>query len=792
MVATRINDIAPSHSRWTPSDHVMQLARDHNDATPSLGAERAIHYTEFYKKSTDTPATIKKAKALRDHLTRRTIRIHAGEIIVGSHTEHRIGAICHVELAGIAMLEDIFKFEKRETNPLRVDPAVRRKLVLKVMPYWLMRSLPIRAQPILKRLSFMKELMDSTRFTINEAGGIAHFLPDYASLIETGTEGLRARLEERLEDQTLNQGQKDHLEAGLITLEALEIFSGRYCQEAERLGLSDIAKTLSRVPRKPATNLREALQMIWFFQMIIQIESIDQGISLGRVDQYLNALYLQEVAEGTFDPDGFRDMFSAFCLKLSEVIPLFSERTTEMFAGLPTGQAATLGGIDEAGEDASNELTFLLLDVIDCFKTRQPNWHARWSHKSCDAYTRRLFEVIGRGGGSPALYNDDVIMPALGGRFDAPDKLWNYATVGCVEPALSGISFTSSDAAIFNFARMLENILKRFRSKSAKERLEADAIGSMDDLMAALETELIARIGDLKAGLDVIEKANRDFHPVPFSSLTVQGCIDKAADLTAGGALYNASGIQGVGVADLANSLAAIEAIVFERKEVTLKDLAAACANDFKGQEDLKARLSGTEKFGNNSALVDGYAKEMVALFDRVISENVNKRGGRWMPGFYSMTCHQSMGRRMSALPSGRAGGQPLADGLAPTDGSDCLGPTASLNSVAGMDSSHFPNGINLNIKFDARTMRGEKGAVLLEGLIKGYFDQGGMQVQVNVLDPQVLMEARKSPEKYRNLLVRISGYSAYFVDLTPGMQGEIIEQTRNSTHLRRSTIFDP
>ncbi len=764
-------------SEWEPSALVMKLASDHTSAVPSLGAERAIHYTEYYKRNTETSAAMTKAGALAWHLQQRTLNIHEDELIVGSHTEHRIGAICHVELAGYAMLEDLFRFEKRKVNPLHVDPAAKRKLMRSVIPYWLTRNLAMKAFPLRERMKYLASQSKAKEFTINEAGGIAHFLPDYGTIITLGTEGLRALIDTRLSDPGLSESQREQLAANLIALGALETFADRYRDLAQEQGRADVVELLTNVPRQPASSLHEAVQMIWFFQMVIQIESIDQGISLGRMDQYLYPLYLREKASGRFDERHFKDVFCAFCLKLSEVIPLFSERITPMFSGLPNGQALTIGGCDSDGNDASNELTFMLLDVLDKFKTRQPNWHARLSSKSRVDYSQRVFEVIAGGGGSPALYNDDVIIPSLASRFDAKQHLWNYATVGCVEPALSGISFSSRYAAIFNSALVLETVLLRDvlkpRSKNAK------SICTMDELIGAIESELRCQVGRLKTWLDGIERANKDRHPVPFSSMTVKGCIERARDLTDGGADYNASGIQAVGLADLGNSLAAIDTLVFDSKEMTLETLALACKNNFAQEPSLKARLTAMAKFGNDDARVDNYTGQMVTLFDQVISEKVNTRGGRWMPGVYSMTCHQTMGKQMSALPSGRSKGEPLADGIAPTDGSDCLGPTAALNSVARLDHSRLANGINLNLKFDANTVKGTKGPLLLGGLTKGYFTQGGMQVQINVLDPAVLMAARMTPEKYRNLLVRVSGYSAYFVDLTPEMQDEIIARTR-------------
>jgi formate C-acetyltransferase len=664
-------------SSWSPSERIQRLAAEHGRAVPAVGVERAIHYTDFYKNEAKRYSTAQQlnAHSLAHHLRRRTIRIYDHELIVGTHTEHRIGAICHIEKA-----------------------------------------------------------------------------------------------------------QKDFLDASLVALDAIEMFADRYRAEAESQERADLVALLQNSPRKPASTFHEALQTIWFFQLIVQVESLDQGISLGRMDQYLHPLYLKEKARGDFDPAEIRDLLAAFCLKLSEVIPLFSQRATKLFSGWPSGQALTIGGIDADGNDSSNELTFAFLDVMDCFKTRQPNWHARISKNSAPAYVRRVVSVIAHGGGSPALYNDDVIMPAMVKRGVSPEKVWNYATVGCVEPALSKESFTSSDAALFNLAINLELVLgggKQLKKSKQGKRPWLRGIESMDELFDLFERQTAKQLAHLKECLDAIENANAEAFPTPYSSLTIMGCVDGATDLTAGGAPYNASGIQAVGVADVVNSLAVIDQLVFIDRTYTLEELANACANDFEGQDFLRAQAKKVAKFGNDDERVDRWANRVTTMFDRLVSGYTNTRGGRWMPGFYSMTCHQGFGENTGALPSGRGAGRPLADGLAPVDGTDMLGPTASLNSVAKLEHQRFGNGINLNIKFDADTVAGEEGRAVLEALLRGYFSQGGMQVQLNVLDPKVLEEAMANPDSHRNLLVRISGYSAYFVDLTPQMQREIIARSR-------------
>ncbi|MCP5044125.1 MAG: hypothetical protein GY944_24110 [bacterium] len=769
---------------WKPSPRIQKLYADHSHSTASIGAERALHYTDFYKKlaSPEASALLLNAQSLAYHLDNRSIQIHDDELIVGTHTEHRIGAICHAEKAGAGMLEDVLQFESRDVNPLALGKGMKWKLLRKVVPYWLNRNLAMRAFPLREKVEYAAEQLNATHFVINEVAGVAHFLPDYATLVALGTNGLREKVEARLAQGDLPEDGHDFLSATLLCLDAVERFSDRYRDEARRIGRDDIARVLEWVPRNPPRDLREALQLIWFFQLIIQIESVDQGISLGRMDQYLYPIYRDQKSRGEIDEDEARDLFAAFCIKLSEVIPLFSRRATEYYAGLPSGQALTIGGIDEAGNDASNELTDLLLDVMEGFKTRQPNWHARISRNSDPGYVQRVVSVVAGGGGNPALYNDDVIMPAMVERGVAKEKVWNYATVGCVEPALSGESFTSSDAAIFNLAIALEWLFageQRLTQGKSCDRPWLAEISSLDELLTRLEAQTQDRLSRMKHALDAIERSGAEFFPTPLSSLTIGGCIENATDSTRGGAWYNASGIQAVGIADLANSLAVVDELVFERKTYTLEQIANACATNFEGQDLLLARARKIVAFGNDDPRVDALANRVALLFDRCVSSYTNTRNGRYMPGFYSMTCHQGFGGKMAAMPSGRLAGATLADGLAPTDGSDLLGPTASLNSVARLDHTRFANGINLNIKFDAATVEGAHGRAALEALVRGYFHQGGMQVQINVLDPEVLEQAMRDPDSHRNLLVRISGYCAYFVDLTPAMQRELIDRTR-------------
>jgi len=301
----------------------------------------------------------------------------------------------------------------------------------------------------------------------------------------------------------------------------------------------------------------------------------------------------------------------------------------------------------------------------------------------------------------------------------------------------------------------------------------------MDDVIAAFRRQVDAMVDRMVGDFRVVERGNRDYHPTPFSSLLVEGCLETGKDLTEGGALYNASGIQGVGVADVADSLAALDEVVFRKGKYTLAEVVAALREDFNGAQRLRAELLKAPKFGNDHPLPDGYADLVVRIFHDSLARHRNTRGGPYVPGFYSVTCHVAFGREVGALPSGRRAGETLAASLGPANGRDRRGPTAVLSSVARLDARLMPNGCALNLSFSPAELRGEEGAERLAALMRGFFEDGGMQLQCNVLDPEMLEDARRCPGKYPGLVVRVAGYCAYFDDLPDAVKAEIISRWR-------------
>jgi len=757
-----------------------------------LCTERALLITGFFRKldNPNEPMVIRKAKALRHLLQNKSVKIFSDELIVGNMGSHRKSTIIQPELAGAVMSEEILWMGRRRTNPYPVPWKDRLKLLVKVLPYWLTRNMVSRAfgwyNPRLGR--YVLDQLDASYYLINESGGIGHFLPAYDRMI---TRGIRGYME------TLDETVSDLHAAALIACEGLADYAGRLSAEARRIAagepdpvrrreLDEIARICAKVPLKPAETLQEALQSLWITHMAVCLEGLNSAVSFGRIDQYLYPFYRADIQAGRLDREKALELLLCFSAKTTEHMFLLSSRVSEYHGGYLVAQAATVGGVDSGGNDAVNDLTWLFLDVMELSGLRDPNYMARISEVSPEPYVKRAVEVASRGNAVPGLFNDEATIAALGAHGYTLEEARDYGVVGCVEPTMPGRSFCSTDAALFNLPMCLILALNRGRRPGRRFRVgsktpDPSRFRSMDDVVAAFRAQVDHMVDRLVRDITIIERANRDFHPTPFSSMLVKGCLESGRDVTAGGAQYNSSGIQGVGVADVADSLAAIDEVVFRRRTHRLLEVIDAAMNDFERQDRLRAELRAAPKFGNDQELADRYADQVARIFHDALARHENSRGGPYIPGFYSSTTHVAFGRRTGALPSGRKEGMPFAASLGCCNGSDRQGPTALLNSVARVDSSLSPNGYALNLRFDASSLKGERAVDTMTALTRGFFSQGGMEMQLNVLDPEMLEDARAHPGRYPGIVVRVAGYCAYFDELPLTVKDEIIARTRIS-----------
>jgi pyruvate formate-lyase/glycerol dehydratase family glycyl radical enzyme len=778
-----------------PQDRIQLLKHAVQTARPGVCAERAIIWTRYFKNRANRkkPVCIQMAEALRRVLLDKSIRIHPHELIVGNFSSKRVGGSIYPELHGVVVMQDLFKFSGRKTNPLEISGREILDLV-KIIPFWLFRFLGLRAHHSkLDTLRFLVDQLNARYYFINESGGIAHLAPDYEKLVRSGTEGIVSEVEGFQQGVEEDSDPWHFYEGVKIIASGLAEFGERYAALSRRMAREEtdpvcrsellrIEEVCRNVPGKAATTFREALQSIFFAQIVINLESLDNANCPGRMDLYLYPYYKKDIGRGTLTREEAKELVAAFSIKMSELVPVFSKIITAFHGGMFNGQVVTVGGTDRAGNDSSNELSLIFLEVMDELRMRQPNYHARVHGNAPEAYLDKIFDLLSRGSNTPALYNDDVIVPTMVRNGYTTEDARDYTAVGCVEPVCQGKSFASTDAALFNLPIMLELALnegRRFGSifRPGRKTMPVAEMRSMEDVKAAFETQLRYGMERLISDLQAVEQANAAYHPTPFTSMLLDGCLRKGICSTAGGATYNFSGIQAIGPADTGDSLYAIEQAVFVDKRLSLPELVRLLRDDLK-DEKWCAYLLGLEKFGNDNGEVDAYTMYVVNTFQESLKGRTNTRGGAYTAGLYSVTAHQYFGQVTGALPSGRRRGESFASGISPSNGKDRKGPTAMLNSVNRMDATRFANGINLNVKFIPETIRGETGRMALRNLFNTYFKRGGMQVQLNVIDPSVLREARDNPNTYPHLMVRVSGYSAYFNDLTLQMKDEIIQRT--------------
>ena len=790
---------APLTDPVLSGERIGRLKQAVESAPQSVCPERALLWTGYFRrrKNRVKPVAIQMAEALGHVLANKSIAINPDELLVGNYTSYRVGGSLFPELHSLQTLTEIGRFPTRRVNPMHITRKDIGRL-RRIIPFWLVHSIlgKIYRNP-LKNAGFILRQLRPYYYIINELGGIVHFAPDYESLITRGTDGIAAQAEERQKTAAKDSEEWSFLESVKIAADALARFGRRYADLASAQAakerdprrkeeLESIADMCSRVPRGPAGGFHEALQSMLLAQIAINQESLDLTICFGRIDQYLYPLYRRDCDAGTLDRDRARELVACFMIKLCESVPVFSRLVTCFIGGMPSFQGMVVGGVGRDGNDAVNDLTYLFLEVMDGLRMRQPNFSARVHAAAPAAYRDALYATIGRGGNFLAVYNDDVIVPTMIGQGVSVEDARDYAPIGCVEPTSQGRTLNSTDAVLFNVPIMVELALNRGRRFGSLVREgvrtpDPSSMKTMADVTAAFERQLRHRIDILISDLKGVELAHRHYKPTPLSSMLIEDCIGKARCSTAGGARYNASGLQSVGQTAAGDSLYAIEKLVFTDRVITLKALVDTLKRNLDDPAIL-ARMKGLSSFGNGDEAADRWTAYVIDRYvSALASHGNNTRGGRYVAGLYSVTAHEYFGRVTGALACGRRKGEPLESGIAPMNGRDRKGTTALLNSMNSLDFSRCPNGINFNMKFQKDVVAGDKGAGMLKAYLSPYFERGGMQVQVNVLDRDTLIEARSHPERYPNLLVRVSGYATYFRDLSDEMKDEIIMRTENT-----------
>lgn len=764
--------------------------------------ERARYYTESHRATDGEPAVIRQAKALRNILSKLTAHIYPDELIVGNITSKPLGAGVYPEtVLGPRIEGELNKIDQRSTNPFTIGEEEKSELQQQIFPYW-------RGKTIidLARRYWPKEVSDLFDrlgvFILTEIGGIGHMLINHERVLRVGLKRIideaRKLRQETLEAKPRSpemQQKLEFYEAAEIACQSVIDFARRYSRHAKEMSntendptrraeLDEIARICAKVPENPADTLHESLQAMFFTHVACQIESWESAISIGRLDQFLKPYYDGDLKAGRIGEEKAQELLECFFLKLSSVIPLFDADASIAFAGLTAFANAVIGGVDKDGNDATNDLSYVILNAARKMKTPQPNFGIRVHEGTPDKLLTEVCAAALEMGTLPHVFNDKLVIKSMLNRGIPLEEARNYGIIGCVEPAVPGRSFTSSDAALFNLGLCLELALN-----DGKARLMAGQIGpktgsstsfaSMDDVTGAFAKQVQYLVKRMIEGLDVLARVHAEMKPTPFASCLTDDCLKQGRDLTVGGAVYNFTGPQGVGLATVADSLAAIDQLVFKEKKVTMEELTKALAKNFAGFEPLRQLLvNSAPKYGADNDFVDSYARRVGEIFCREVEQYRNPRNGSYQPGLYSVTMHITFGMLTGALPNGRKASKPLSCGVTPEPGTAIFGPTALLRSAAKLNYELVSNGAVLGLKFNPGTFRGNEGLQNLKSLIKSFFKLGGMHLQSNFVNRETLVEAQRHPEEYRDLVVRVAGYSALFTDLDRLVQDEIIART--------------
>ncbi len=755
------------------------------------------------KKLRHAPIDLQRAQAIAWIMQHRQLRIYEDELILGNMTSHRVAANYYFEGTSINILEDLFRLDTR-VMPLKLSWRERAQL-LYLATRTLKDSVVYRALIRPLRWRHLWEMTHAERYIVTEQAGVSHQIGDYAKLVQHGLQQTDAVAQDCLqqgrtpEGQPLTSQQIAFYQGQCVIIAGIQQMAANLAEAARDLAhqpgtsaerrqeLLNSEQALRHVPYYPARNFQEGLQAVWILHVAMCLEDFEQGVSFGRLDQALRSLYEQDRASGLLSYAQAVELVASFQLKCAETMPVYSTRMDHYFSGHDVAQGITLGGVDTEGSDVTHELSGVFLDAHALIATREPALHVRIHAGTPGWFMDKCVSTLQQTGARPAFFGDKAIIATMLNAGYSLEHARDYAVIGCTELGSQGRTYNSADAALMNLPLCLEQALnegKNFKGQRLGARTRPVAqMHCMEEVLSALSQQVQQTVTDMAEVMRWLEAAIRTHRTTPVNSLMTLGCLQTGKDVTAGGAMYNFTSVQAVGLADAGDALHAIDELVFQKKRYTLTQLVDILRQDFAGHASLACEMQRKlPRYGNGQAEADRWVQIAADTFTEALSTQHNSRGGRWLAGFYSMTCGHAFGRYTGALANGRRAGSRLSNGCSPADGADRHGPSALFRSVASLDKSHWCNSQVLNATFDRKTLGGPAGASRLASLLRTYFiDQDGMQVQIAILSADDLRNAKERPQDYPNLLVRVSGYCAYFADLQAEVQDEIIARTMHA-----------
>jgi pyruvate formate-lyase/glycerol dehydratase family glycyl radical enzyme len=785
------------------NERVRRLREQSIRAEPFVTPERALLVTEFYESdiAQQSSAPVKRALALKHVFDNKEIWIEKGELIVGERGPVPKAVPTYPEIC-CHSLEDLETLNSRKKTPYAVDEHTKRIYKEKIIPCWKGKSI---------RDMIFRKMSDEWKAAY-EAGVFTEFLEQRApghtvldnKIYSKGIVDFQKDIAEHtakldfLHDPEAYK-KMEELKAMNITADALIGYAKRYAEKAKELlkkeknprrrkELQKIAEVCTHVPAQAPRDFWEALQYYWFIHLgvITELNPWD-AFNPGRLDQHLYPFYERGLEDGSLTREKAKELLQLLWIKFNNHpappkvgVTAEESNTYNDFALINTG------GVKSDGSDGVNELSYVILDVVEEMRIPQPSSMVQISKKTPDAFLRRALRIIKTGFGQPSVFNTDVIIQELLRQGKAIEDARDGGASGCVETGAFGKECYIL-TGYFNLVKVLEIALNngvdpRTGLKIGPETGDPTKFRSFSEIFNAFQEQLNHFVDIKIKGNNIIERLYAEHLPVPFLSLLISDCIAKDKDYNDGGARYNTSYIQGVGLGTITDSLAAIKYQVFDERQITLEELLSAMKANFKGHEKLRQTLlNKTPKYGNDDEYADQIMKTVFEVYYNAIDGRPNTKGGTHRINLLPTTVHVYFGKVVGATPEGRKSGEPLSEGISPVQGADRKGPTAVIKSASKIDHART-GGTLLNQKFAPELLADEEGLDKLAHLIRTYFKLDGHHIQFNVVNADMLRDAQKHPEKYRDLLIRVAGYTDYFVNITEELQNEIIKRTEHKS----------
>jgi formate C-acetyltransferase len=772
------------------------------DVVPQICPERAVLITESFKQTEGEPIATRRAKAMEHIFENMTIWIHEGELIVGNAASTPRSGPIFPETTANWVKKELKTFWERPVDKYYVSDETYDILMNEVFPYWEGKTIEDMAMELVPEESKKVWLIDHPVFNpmLYLRNGVGHMIANYHTPIHIGFNGIIEKYEEALDKLDMTEPEslekKVFYESVIRTLNAVIAFARRYSTLAAELAAKEsdsqrkdellkISAVCEKVPAEPAETFWEATQTFWFLQMLIQLETDGTGVSTERYDQIVYPYYKKELDEGTITPDFAQELIECLWIKFWETMNVYDLDNATYFSGYSIGQILTIGGVDEMGRDDTNDITYMCMDAEANINLTQPNLAVRINKNTPDDFLFKVCKHISLGSGKPHLFNDETIIPSLMNNGVSMEDARNYTVIGCVEPGVGGKINAWANASMFNLVKCLELAMndgvcaltgKQVGPKTGK----LEDMDCFDDIVAAYEEQVRFFVKHMVICINAIDIAHQKLLPLPLLSALFNDCLVNGKDVSQGGAKHNFTGPQGVGVADVADSFMVIKELVFDNKKYTLNEIKEAVSNDFDGFTKIHNDIKEVAKYGNDIDEVDNIATKVGRQYCEEVLKYKNARGGKFHGGLYPVSANVPMGMDVAAMPNGRMSKTPLADGVSPSAGADRQGPTAVVKSVAKLDHMKASNGTLLNVRFNPDVLKTDEQIENFMTIIRTFFELGGWHVQFNVVSTETLRAAQKDPQEYKDLLVRVAGYSAFFVDLDQSLQENIIARTEH------------